>query len=79
MYKEWAPGAIRMTFFGDFNNWNRDKYVCVKDDFGVFNLTLKAGADGKPIIKHLQQYKIEVTGPDGTKKDKNSAWASYQI
>ena len=31
------------------------------------------------MIKHLQQYKIQITGPDGSSKDKNSAWASYQI
>jgi len=78
-FLEWAPAASKMTIFGDFNNWNRDEFVCEKNEYGQFLITLKADEDGTPKIKHLQQYKISITGPDGSTKDKNSAWAPYQI
>jgi len=29
------------------------------------------------VIKHGDQYKIQIEAPDGTKHDKNSAWARY--
>ena len=31
---EWAPGAKSMSIFGEFNEWNREEYVCEKNDFG---------------------------------------------
>ena len=26
VYREWAPGAEEMHFFGDFNDWNRQSH-----------------------------------------------------
>lgn len=68
-----------MKFFGDFNHWNRNEYVCEKDGFGCFNLTIKANDDGTPKIPHNSKYKIQIEGANGEWKDRNSAWATYQI
>jgi 1,4-alpha-glucan branching enzyme len=75
---EWAPNAKGMTIFGDFNGWNRDQYRCRKNEFGCFEITLKACSDGTPLIKHKTRYKLQIEGPDGKKIDKNSAWAKWQ-
>jgi 1,4-alpha-glucan branching enzyme len=50
VYHEWAPAAQALSLFGDFNGWNRDQYHAQKDPFGHWKLTLKAKADGNPII-----------------------------
>ena len=75
---EWAPGAKSLSIFGDFNNWDRDQYICEKNSFGQFNITIKA-VNGESVIKHGYQYKIQIEAPDGTKHDKNSAWARYSV
>jgi 1,4-alpha-glucan branching enzyme len=77
-FMEWAPNAKSMSIFGEFNNWNRDQHYCKKNDFGCFTITLKANQDGTPCIEHRTRYKLQVEGPDGQKKDRNSAWAKWQ-
>jgi len=78
-YCEWAPSAVSVTIFGEFNNWNREEYRCKKNEFGCHSLTLKANPDGSPRIHHNTKYKIRIEEPDGTLKDRNSAWARYYI
>lgn len=78
-YLEWAPGAKGLTIFGDFNHWNRDEFRCNKNEFGQFEITIKANDDGTPRIQHGQKYKIQIEGPNGEKKDRNSPWARYSI
>ena len=53
--------------------------MCEKDGFGCFNLTIKANGDGTPKIPHNTKYKIQIEGENGEWKDRNSAWATYQI
>lgn len=77
-FQEWAPGAKSMSIFGDFNGWNREEFKCHKNQFGCFTITLKALEDGTPRIKHRQRYKLQIEGPDGVKKDRNSVWANWQ-
>jgi 1,4-alpha-glucan branching enzyme len=61
-YREWAPGAESLSIFGDFNEWKRDEYSAKKNQFGVFEITLKANEkDGKPLLKHGDRYKIQIT------------------
>lgn len=55
---EWAPGAKAMCIFGDFNDWKRGEFWATKNQFGCFEITLKANEDGSPKIKHGQRYKI---------------------
>ena len=78
-FKEWAPNAKCMKFFGDFNNWNKNEFKCEKDPYGCFCLTLKANADGTPKVPHNTKYKIQIEGADGQWKDRNSAWAKYAL
>ena len=78
-YRVWAPAAKGLTFFGDFNGWNRDEFRCEKDGFGQFNLTIKANPDGSPRIQHNSKVKIQVEGPNGNRMDRNSPWSIYAV
>jgi len=78
-FMEWAPAALSMSIFGDFNGWKREEYWCHKNEYGCWCITLKAMEDGTPRIKHGQKYKIWVEGPDGSRMDRNSAWTTYSI
>ena len=77
-FKEWAPAALSVSIFGEFNNWNRDEFKVGKDDFGCFNITLPA-VDGKPRIPHNTKYKISIEEANGTRKDRNSAWTRMAV
>lgn len=77
VYKEWCPNAKSLSIFGDFNGWNREEFRCEKDAFGSFNCTIKANGDGTPRIGHNTKYKISIEGPDGSRKDRNSAYSRY--
>jgi len=39
-YREWAPGAARLSLIGDFNNWDRAANPMLRDTFGVWALFL---------------------------------------
>lgn len=78
IYKEWAPGAKSISIFGEFNDWNREEFRAGKDDFGSFNITIPA-VDGKPRIPHNTKYKINIEGPNGERRDRNSAWTRMAV
>lgn len=77
-YKEWAPSANSISIFGEFNGWNREEFKSGKDGFGCFNILIPA-KDGKPRIPHNSKYKINIEGPNGEKKDRNSAWTRMAV
>lgn len=76
---EWAPCAKSISIFGEFNNWNRGEFRCQRNDFGCFYVSIPPLPDGTPRIKHSTRYKIHIEGSDGSKMDRNSAWATMQI
>lgn len=78
IYKEWAPSAKSISIFGEFNNWNRDEYRAGRDDFGCFTITIPA-VNGKCKIPHNTKYKINIEGPNGERRDRNSAWTRMAV
>lgn len=43
-YREWAPAARGLFLVGDFNGWDRRAHPMERDAYGVWHLTLPAGA-----------------------------------
>src|ERR1700709_2769711 len=63
VYREWAPFALRAYLIGDFNNWNRDSHQMVKNNFGVFEITVP-NVNGQPAIQHDSKIKISLVTPN---------------
>src|SRR5690606_37563319 len=40
VYREWAPAAHQLYFFGDFNNWNRSSHPMTRDAWGNWEIFL---------------------------------------
>ncbi|KDE03556.1 1,4-alpha-glucan-branching enzyme [Microbotryum lychnidis-dioicae p1A1 Lamole] len=62
VYREWAPNATSAYLVGDFNGWDRDSHPMMKNDYGVFELTLQA-VKGQAAIPHNSKVKISMTAP----------------
>ncbi|KAM7535939.1 hypothetical protein Aperf_G00000097198 [Anoplocephala perfoliata] len=76
--KEWAPGAQAVYLRGDFNGWKEFEYPFKKLEFGKWELVIKPNAgDGKAAIEHMSKVKLLIIGPDGSKLDRLSPWATY--
>ncbi|CAK7238941.1 MAG: alpha-1,4-glucan branching enzyme [Sporothrix thermara] len=75
-YREWAPNATQAFLVGDFNNWNRESHPMVKNDFGVFAITLPA-KNGEAQIPHNSKIKISLVLPSGERVDRLPAWIKY--
>ena len=56
VYREWAPGADKMYFTGDFNNWDIEACPMEKLEGGVFEVKLK----GKRTLKKGQRIQAVV-------------------
>uniref|UniRef100_A0ABL6WPK7 Glycoside hydrolase family 13 N-terminal domain-containing protein n=1 Tax=Cannabis sativa TaxID=3483 RepID=A0ABL6WPK7_CANSA len=57
-YREWAPGAKSASLIGDFNNWNPNADVMMRNEFGVWEIFLPNNADGSPAIPHGSRVKV---------------------
>ena len=66
-YREYAPNAVSACLIGDFNNWEHDKNVMTKKDFGFFEIVIPPNADGSPAIANDSRVKVYMTLPDGRK------------
>lgn len=57
-YREWAPGAEKMYFMGDFNAWNKTSHPMKKLDNGVYEIFLEGedalwnGCKVKAVVVH---------------------------
>ncbi|CAK7267480.1 alpha-1,4-glucan branching enzyme [Sporothrix epigloea] len=76
VYREWAPNATQAFLVGDFNGWNRESHPMVKNDYGVFEITLPA-KDGAAQIPHNSKIKISLILPSGERVDRLPAWIKY--
>ena len=70
-YREWAPGADRLFFYGDFNGWNRTSHEMKKED-GIFSITLPEGVP----FGNGTKYKVLVE-KDGKTEEHIPAHAAY--
>jgi len=73
IYREWAPNAQQAFLIGEFNNWNRDSHPMQKDNYGVFEIILRA-RDGVPAIHHNTKLKISMILPSGERIERLPAW-----
>ncbi|PHH50626.1 1,4-alpha-glucan-branching enzyme [Ceratocystis fimbriata CBS 114723] len=76
VYREWAPNATQAFLIGDFNGWDRQSHPMKRNDFGVFEITLKA-ENGQAAIPHNSKLKIAMNLPDGRQIDRLPAWIKY--
>ena len=63
-YREWAPRARDLWFFGDFNNWDRHSHRMNKLPNGVWELFLPEN-QYKDRFKHEGKVKVLVHGENG--------------
>ena len=77
-YREYAPGAVRISIFGEFNNWNKEEYWATKDDFDFWEVIIK-NINGAPRIQHGQIVKINVVLEDGNWMERNPIWSHYLV
>lgn len=76
-YREWAPGAVKASLIGDFNNWNRETHPMQKNEFGVFSITIPPNANGQAAIPHNSKIKVSLELPGGAWVDRIPAWIKY--
>ena len=72
VYREWAPGAERMYFTGDFCNWDRHAWPMEKKDNGVFEVELP------DILKNGQRV-MTVVVHNGRELDRIPLYANYVV
>ena len=57
VYREWAPGAEEMHFFGDFNDWNRQSHPMKRLSGGSWEIELP----GHDALREGQRVLVQVT------------------
>ena len=59
VFREWAPGADKITLIGDFNGWDPEASPLTRKENGVFEIRLPKGT-----LSNGQKYKLMVTHGD---------------
>ena len=72
-YREWAPGAHALFLIGDFNGWNRESHLLVRDDWGTWSITLP-DSEYAERLTHESLLKVHVIGADGSRLDRIPAY-----
>ena len=57
-YREWAPKALSLALFGDFNDWTRFRHPMKKNEFGVWEVFL--GNEYGEKLKQGSKLKVHV-------------------
>ncbi|CAN8073955.1 unnamed protein product [Agarophyton chilense] len=78
-YREWAPSAREMYFFGEFNNWDRHAIRMERDEFGIWSCFIPETEAGVSPIPHGSKVKAAVVPHQGPWLDRNPAWATYCV
>ncbi|MDD3130717.1 MAG: 1,4-alpha-glucan-branching enzyme, partial [Bacteroidales bacterium] len=60
-YREWAPEAYELFFFGDFNHWNRQAHPMEKKANGVWEIFLDEATYADSFV-HNSKVKVLVHG-----------------
>eukprot|EP00300_Choanocystis_sp_HF-7_P001840 c11465_g1_i1.p1 GENE.c11465_g1_i1~~c11465_g1_i1.p1 ORF type:complete len:695 (+),score=145.00 c11465_g1_i1:46-2085(+) len=79
IFSEWAPGASRVSLFGEFNGWDREAHILTKGDFGVHSIFLPDHADGTSAIPHNTKLKMHVHAASGAQFDRIPACMHYCV
>lgn len=72
-YREWAPGAKRLSLIGDFNQWDRQAHVMQPDRWGVWQIFLP-DQDYADRLTHESFVKVHVIGADDKPRDRIPAY-----
>lgn len=64
VYREWAPAAEALYFFGDFNNWDRQSHPMKKNPRGDWEIFLPFD-QYKGTFVHGSKVKVHVIGANG--------------
>jgi len=62
-YREWAPGALRLSLIGEFNGWSRDTHPLQRDEYGVWRLFIPDSPTGR--LAHGSLVKVHVVTERG--------------
>ncbi len=60
-YREWAPEAYSISFFGEFNNWDRSSHKLTKNDNGIWEIFIP-----KSDLKEGDLVKVHVESRNGS-------------
>ena len=71
VFREWAPGASRLTLIGDFNGWNTESHPLERKENGVFEIHLPEGT-----LYEGQRYKLMMTH-EGVSAERIPSYADY--
>jgi 1,4-alpha-glucan branching enzyme len=63
-YREWAPEAYELFFFGDFNHWDRKAHRLEKKENGVWEIFLDDATYADSFV-HNSKVKVLVHGANG--------------
>ncbi|KAF9518695.1 glycoside hydrolase family 13 protein [Hydnum rufescens UP504] len=74
LYREWAPNATEAYLIGDFNGWDGSTHPMVRDQFGVWSISLPPISPGVCAIPHDSKIKISLILPSGERVDRLPAW-----
>lgn len=64
VYREWAPAAKELYFFGDFNNWNRSSHPMKKSSHGDWEIFLPF-EQYKDTFIHGSKVKVHIIAENG--------------
>ena len=80
-YREWVPSpAITEAFLiGDFNGWDRSSHRMIRNEFGVWSITLPANPNtGDYAIPHNSKVKISMV-KHGERIERIPAWITRSV